>query len=630
MRTFLSEQEQIYSEQHAKELLAIQANYNKKLEQLNTELAKQKSDLMIKHMKIAQQQAAAAQLKQKTKIEPQQQVVAKTGTVDTAGNPVTSKGGTPAVESINILRVNPIVEDEQVRYGNPYVKSDMRNWYQKPPTGGHPEEKPKVKRKPSMTYKRKMQIQDLQYEIQDFKDEIKWTKEKFQTPTYEGIEGEIENFFGEIGPEASEILNSGAYKSDAEIIQALKDVGVKDAKETLENYYYYYPEYNPKLAVERRKSREQIRKLELEIQKRQDKIDKMYSMYESTFSTQGVNDEEYHELKNYLDAENISYFEDEDGTEIDFDDTELDAEWQDRLEEIGLEYVRDFEEDEPKTDDILSVEDEDQYDEEDITDTDEKIDNEKVFYVKVEDEGEAFVGKIYKLFDEGDWRSKIVDGDSETFEKLNYDPDWDEFDIIAFLRENYADAELVSEDEFNDHAENPEVEPENVEESWAAVARVAAPIVKKGVEAAAIKAGMNLADKVTKTPPAEPIEEDNEEEIEENVHSIPTLDDYLLEASKSLPGEYPNKGDEFEILAEFWPGNPYNHLSLTIGTHTRNLSGTDKYEFKIGDIITYDRDNGWDTSFWKTPDGREGRIYSLPRSLVKEKILKKVGPKFYR
>ena len=45
-------------------------------------------------MKIAQQQAAAAQLKQKTKIEPQQQVVAKTGTVDTAGNPVTSKGGT--------------------------------------------------------------------------------------------------------------------------------------------------------------------------------------------------------------------------------------------------------------------------------------------------------------------------------------------------------------------------------------------------------------------------------------------------------------------------------------------------------------------------------------------------------
>lgn len=629
MRTFLSEQEQIYSEQHAKELLAIQANYNKKLEQLNTELAKQKSDLMIKHMKIAQQQAAAAQLKQKTKIEPQQQVVAKTGTVDTAGNPVTSKGGTPAVESINILRVNPIDEDEQIRYGNPGYSPDMRNWYEKPVTGGHKEEKPKEKRKKEMTYKRRMEIQDLQYEIQDFKDEIKWTKEKFETPSYEGIEGEIENFFAEIGHDASEILNSGAYKTDAEKIKALKEAGVEDAKGTLETYYYYYPEFDPKLAVERRKSREQIRKLELEIQKRQDKIDKMYSMYESlneaTFSTRGVKDEDYFELKNYLDAENISYFEDEDGTEIDFDDTELDAEWRDRLEEIGLEYVRDFEDEEPKTNDILSIEDE-----EDITDTDEKIDNEKVFYVKVEDEGEAFVGKIYKLFDEGDWRSKIVDGDSETFEKLNYDPDWDEFDIIAFLRENYADAELVSEDEFNDHAENPEVEPENVEESWAAVARVAAPIVKKGVEAAAIKAGMNLADKVTKTPPAEPIEEDNEEEIEENVHSIPTLDDYLLEASKSLPGEYPNKGDEFEILAEFWPGNPYNHLSLTIGTHTRNLSGTDKYEFKIGDIITYDRDNNWDSSFWKAPDGREGRIYALPRSLVKEKILKKVGPKFYR
>ena len=700
MRTLLNEEEQVYSEQHAKELLAIQANYNKKLEQLNTELAKQKSDLMIKHMKLAQQQAATNKLKQKTEVEPEQKSIAKTGNVDTAGNPVTSKGGTPAVESISILRVNPIDEDEQVRYGNPYVKSDMRNWYQKPPTGGHPEEKPKVKRKPSMTYKRKMQIQDLQYEIQDFKDEIKWTKEKFQTPTYEGIEGEIENFFGEIGPEASEILNSGAYKSDAEIIQALKDVGVKDAKETLENYYYYYPEYNPKLAVERRKSREQIRKLELEIQKRQDKIDKMYSMYESTFSTQGVNDEEYHELKNYLDAENISYFEDEDGTEIDFDDTELDAEWQDRLEEIGLEYVRDFEEDEPKTNDILSVEDEDQYDEEDITDTDEKIDNEKVFYVKVEDEGEAFVGKIYKLFDEGDWRSKIVDGESETFEKLNYDPDWDEFDIIAFLRENYADAELVSEDDFNDHVEEPEVEPEEeleeslnerissrgkfkkiwrygdiwwrnnkkivevkhiegpeyeltfedgsktteyegtgigfstlnflrnfeeVEESWAAAARIAAPIVKKGVEAAAVKLGMNVADKLTGTK----VEETDEEEPPKT-HKIPTLDEYLDEASKSLPDEYPNKGDQFEILAEYWPGNPHNHLSLALGTSVNDRSGKDKYEFKIGDLITYISDNQWDTSFWKISDGREGRIFALPKSLVKNKILKKIRQKFYR
>lgn len=577
MRTFLSEQEQIYSEQHAKELLAIQANYNKKLEQLNTELAKQKSDLMIKHMKLAQQQAAAAKLKQKTEVEPEQQV-AKTGNVDTAGNPVTSKGGTPAVESINILRVNPIDEDEQIRYGNPGYSPDMRNWYEKPVTGGHKEEKPKEKRKKEMTYKRRMEIQDLQYEIQDFKDEIKWTKEKFETPSYEGIEGEIENFFAEIGHDASEILNSGAYKTDAEKIKALKEAGVEDAKGTLETYYYYYPEFDPKLAVERRKSREQIRKLELEIQKRQDKIDKMYSMYESlneaTFSTRGVKDEDYFELKNYLDAENISYFEDEDGTEIDFDDTELDAEWRDRLEEIGLEYVRDFEDEEPKTDDILSIEDD-----EDITDKDQQIDEEKVFYVKVEDEGEAFIGKIYKLFDEGDWRSKIVDGESETFEKLNYDPDWDEFDIIAFLRENYADAELVSEDEFNGHVEDPEVAPE---------------------------------------------------EVEESVHAIPTLDDFLGEASKSLDGEYPNKGDQFEILAEFWPGNPYNHLSLDIGTSVSNRSGNDKYEFKIGDVITYVSDNQWDTSFWKISDGREGRIFALPRSLVKKKIIKKIRSKFYR
>lgn len=525
---FINEEEQVYSEQHAKELLAIQANYNKKLEQLNTELAKQKSDLMIKHMKLAQQQAAADKLKQKTEVEPEQKSIAKTGNVDTAGNPVTSKGGTPAVESINILRIKELNEegkskmqriydyvdhcienhltiktragitgvpvaieggpstepysivvlkvssgkkvivrdyniilpkamseakDEQVRYGNPGYSPDMRNWYEKPVTGGHKEEKPKEKRKGEMTYKRRMEINDLEYEIRDLKDEIKWAKEKFETPTYEGIEGEIEDFFGEIGHEAADILNSGGYKTDAQKIKALKDVGVKDAEGVLETYYYYYPEFNPALTKERKEAEKKIQKLEKEIVKRQAKIDKMYSMYESlneaTFNTEGVNDDEYLELKNYLDAENISYFEDEDGTEIDFDDTELDAEWQDRLEEIGLEYVRDFEDEEPKTNDILSIEDE-----EDITDTDEKIDNEKVFYVKVEDEGAAFVGKIYKLFNEGDWRSKIVDGESETFEKINFDPAYDEIDIISFLRENYSDAELLSEDEYNKYIED--------------------------------------------------------------------------------------------------------------------------------------------------------------------------------
>ena len=151
-----------------------------------------------------------------------------------------------------------------------------------------------------------------------------------------------------------------------------------------------------------------------------------------------IDPEEYQELKNYLDSENISYIEDVDAKTIEFDDTDIDDEWAQRLPEK-------FEDDE----DILSVKDDEGTESDDLAALDDKIDEDKVFYVKIEDEGGVFYGKIYKLFDEGDWRAKLVKGESDTFEKLNYDPDWDEFDIVAFLRENYADAEIIDETEFN-------------------------------------------------------------------------------------------------------------------------------------------------------------------------------------
>jgi len=170
---------------------------------------------------------------------------------------------------------------------------------------------------------------------------------------------------------------------------------------------------------------------------------------EVIYDVNQIDPEELGSLKDYLDAENISYIENESDNTIEFDNADVDDEW---LEQLPT----------PENDDILSIEDEDNdkenndeedNDEEDIVDKSEQIDQEKVFYVKVDDENEEFVGKIYKLFDEGEWRSKLVDGESKTFEKLNYDPDWDEIDIIAFLRENYADAELIDKSEFNNHIE---------------------------------------------------------------------------------------------------------------------------------------------------------------------------------
>ena len=300
----LNEQDEVYSEAHAKELLAVKANYNKMLQELNNKLAKQISDLSVKYLKMAQAQQQLAQTQkvaaktagtqQPTTTQQQQ-----TGTVNTTGQAVNADG-------------SPV------------------------------------------------------------------TKE-----SYEGI------------LRIKEVIN------------------------------------------------------------------------EETFDTRDADSEVIQDLKNYMDAENISYIEDEEETTLGFDKEELDPEWVDQLEQIGLEPVDDIE-----TNDILdiddeeeSIEDEESNDEEsDITNTHKEIDEEKVFYVNVHDADGDFIGKIYKLFDDGEWHTKIISGNSETFEKLNYDPNFDDIDIIAFLRENYDDAELMSKEEYNEKIEEP-VEESEIQES---------------------------------------------------------------------------------------------------------------------------------------------------------------------
>lgn len=609
MNRLYEEGDAIYSEAHAKELLNIQANYNKMLQDLNNKLAKQKSECNVKYMKIAQQQTAAANAAAKAAVTSQTTNTTKqTGTVDTAGN-ATNASGNPAAATVesypDILNIKELNEvDDEIRFSGGMAHMDNRNWYEKPVTGGHKEPEKREPRKKDMTWKIRSQIMDLEDEIKQYEDEIEDLKRNFESP--EGsVEGEVEEFFAQIGPEASEVLNSGAYKDESEKLRALQKAGVADAESILQDYYYYYPEFNPALDKKRKEIKKEIPKIQVKIDKVQKKIDKLESMYEglnerfkeksdpikdlrigmhtiemdttlpvkkigekyiidetsswaetfledleeldikykvidpkgpgggwpiveytgtipnlirmlkenfsvddddiefylygeeydedfnesvneNSFLIKNVDPYELQDLKDYLDAENISYSEDEDGETFDFDETELDQEWRDRMDDMG------FEDNNPdsETDDILSMDDDD----EDFSDKSEKIDEEKVFYIQVDDEGESFIGKIYKLFDEGDWRSKLVDGESDTFEKLNYDPDWDEVDIIAFLRENYADAELMSEEEYNSHIEDPEAEPEEME-------------------------------------------------VEESAHSIPTFDQFLNEIKFSDGMEFDTSGE---------------------------------------------------------------------------------------
>lgn len=307
----LNEQEEIYSEAHAKEVLQVKADYNSKLRRLNDELAKKLTDLSVKYMKIAQAQQQLAQTqKVAAKVAgTQQPSTQQTGTVNTAGQPVNATGSpTTTQESYSGLL--------------------------------------KIKRK----------VNEEKYDI---------------------------------------------FDADPDDIQ---------------------------------------------------------------------------NLKNYMDAENIPYIEDEEGESLEFDKEELGNEWREELENLDLRT------DDVDTSDILDVDDNEEEEDweqeereqeraeinaendEDVINMHKEIDEDKVFYVKVTDDDGDFVGKIYKLFNDGDWRAKVISGKSKTFEKLNYDPDFDEFDVISFLRENYDDAELISEDEFNNHVEESEVEPE-VQES---------------------------------------------------------------------------------------------------------------------------------------------------------------------
>ena len=542
MKNFLNEEELAGDQQYAKELLTVQAWYNQEMKKLNDMLAKKKNDVLINYQK-----RALTTKKVGTTPAPSQTTKQQTGTVNTAGTPVTAKGA-PAVESYepNILNMKEINEEDEIRYSPGMGSSTITgrgNWYERPVTGGH-QEKIRTPRRKVMDFKRKRKIQEMQNQIEDLKSDIESLISQYKSPSYEGIEGEIEEFFAEIGPEASDILNSGS--SAEEKYYALTELGVKNPKDLIDNYYYYYPEFDSSKEKDKKQAEKEVTKLQSKIDKLQATIDKWESVYEglneTKFDTKDTGSQEYNDLKDYMDAENISYAEDEDGTSINFNEEELDAEWQDQLSDMGLEKA--------ETEDILTIEDDDEEtvsDDKDITDVDQKIDEDKVFYVKIEDEGEAFVGKIYKLFDEGDWRAKVVDGQSKTFDQLNYDPSWDEFDIIAFLRENYADAELMSEEEFNGHAEEPEVEPEEVEEALRGNGNI---MTNKNKIRESTKLEPNLDGKIDmkthkllrKDQNKNDKELDNiEKELTE--HQIPTLDQFLNEIKFS-------DGMEFDISGE--------------------------------------------------------------------------------
>ena len=241
-------------------------------------------------------------------------------------------------------------------------------------------------------------IDDIDEEIHALNQEITYQMERFQSP--EDAEMEAEQFFGEIGFEASDILNSGI--SPMEKIKSLKKIGRTDASDLIDTYFYLYPEFDPSLDKPRKEADKEVKKL-------QDQIDKLEKKREKKEQQRDKMDESDNPMssKNFYD-----------------------------LSEAYAE---------------MEVSDRDE---------DEFIDKDYVFYVKIQDKGNEFIGKIFKVRPDGDWFGAVKEGEDDTFNKISYEPEYDEMDIVEFLRDSYDNIEIIDQHEFNGYIEDNDVDEE--------------------------------------------------------------------------------------------------------------------------------------------------------------------------
>jgi len=82
-------------------------------------------------------------------------------------------------------------------------------------------------------------------------------------------------------------------------------------------------------------------------------------------------------------------------------------------------------------------------------------DNNYVFYVKITDyNNETFIGKIFKITPDGDWYQSVKIGENKIFDKVSYDSNYDEDDIIDYLINTYDEVEIIGSDEYNEYIDN--------------------------------------------------------------------------------------------------------------------------------------------------------------------------------
>jgi len=77
-----------------------------------------------------------------------------------------------------------------------------------------------------------------------------------------------------------------------------------------------------------------------------------------------------------------------------------------------------------------------------------------IHYIKIyEKENDWFIAKIFKESTDGDWFGEVKAGESDNFDDISYDSDYDLIDIIDFLKKTYDSVEVIDDAEYNDYVE---------------------------------------------------------------------------------------------------------------------------------------------------------------------------------
>lgn len=258
------------------------------------------------------------------------------------------------------------------------------------------------------------EISELEDNITYLKQDIEDTQERYSSPSYEGVEEEMEEFWASLSHDQREVLNSGAYKNDKDRIADLKKYGAENPERILKDYYYYYPEYDKTLDKERKQNEKIIKKLSEELEKLEKKLQKKQEQLDSMGYPRYIDEN----FSNPMSIENFY--------------------------NLSEAYVED--------DTSIS------------RDKEEYLDNDYLFYIKViKDDGEWFIGKIFKINPDGEWYGMVKAGNDGSFEKMSYESEWDEIDITNFLEEQYDNVEIIDKHEFDDYMEDKD---EDIEEGW--------------------------------------------------------------------------------------------------------------------------------------------------------------------